>query len=83
MKTLKVGCLMELSGGVQMWKVLGAYLPWKSSNDFTTDASILGWGAYVVNEQSTGGRWTETEHDLHINVLELQAVFLGLQALCY
>ena len=45
----------------------------------TTDASLLGWGA-VVEDQSTGGRWTENESELHINVLELKAVLFGLKA---
>lgn len=44
----------------------------------TTDASNLGWGA-VFNDQSTGGRWSQTEGDFHINVLELIAVELGLK----
>lgn len=43
----------------------------------TTDASKLGWGA-VYNEQSTGGRWTLNESNLHINELELQAIYFGL-----
>ena len=45
-----------------------------------TDASNKGWGA-VMGEEKTGGRWTETESNNHINCLELMAVFLGLKAL--
>ena len=48
---------------------------------FNTDASLLGWGA-VLNEQCTGGRWKDEESRASINVLELQAVSLGLKALC-
>ena len=46
-----------------------------------TDTSNKGWGA-VMGEEKTGGRWTETESNNHINCLELMAVFLGLKALC-
>ena len=46
---------------------------------FISDASKLGWGA-VWKEVSTGGRWTEIEVDLHINVLELKAILFGLQS---
>lgn len=45
----------------------------------TTDASLSGWGA--VWEVSTGGVWSKTEKQAHINELELHAVFLGLQTL--
>ena len=44
-----------------------------------TDASNLGWGAAVDN-QTTGGRWDQIEKEEHINILELKAAFLGLQA---
>ena len=47
----------------------------------TTDASKLGWGA-VLDTQSTGGLWSSTESQNHINYLELLAVFLGLQTFC-
>ena len=41
----------------------------------TTDASMLGWGA-VYKQQSSGGQWTTEETGMHINVLELKAMFL-------
>ena len=44
----------------------------------TTNASKLGWGA-VLGSQSTGGLWSSTENQNHINYL---AVFLGLQTYC-
>ena len=47
----------------------------------TTDASLKGWGATTGSRQ-TQGRWTREEVTLHINILELMAVLLGLQALC-
>ena len=45
----------------------------------TTDASNLGWGA-IFNGQSIGGRWSKEESNMHINELELLAIFLGLQS---
>lgn len=46
-----------------------------------SDASSLGWGAYLVEENiKTGGRWSEDEKARHINILELQAAFFGLKA---
>ena len=44
-----------------------------------TDASNEGWGAVFEGER-TGGRWSESELQFHINVLELRAVLLGLQS---
>ena len=44
-----------------------------------TDASKKGWGA-AVETRSTGGRWTKTEANRHINILELHAALLGLQS---
>lgn len=43
-----------------------------------TDASKLGWGA-VFDGISTGGRWSQEESSLHINVLEMKAVLFGLK----
>ena len=45
----------------------------------TSDASKMGWGATFGN-LSTNGRCSKQESDLHINVLELQATFLAIQA---
>lgn len=45
-----------------------------------TDASKEGWG--VKSENWTfGGRWSEVEKDLHINVLEMKAAFMALQCI--
>ena len=40
----------------------------------------LGWGA-SLSEVRTGGRWSISEASLHINVLELKAIELSIQAL--
>ena len=45
-----------------------------------TDASMSGWGAFSGGK-SAGGRWLLSEID-HINVLELEAVYLGLLTFC-
>jgi len=45
-----------------------------------TDASTEGWGAHILDAQAEG-RWSATQQKLHINVLELLAVLLALQAL--
>ena len=43
-----------------------------------TDASKEGWGAHV-NEFTARGSWSVPESKLHINYLELKAVFLALK----
>ena len=45
----------------------------------TTDASLLGWGA-VYEGKSSGGQWNDEESLLHINALELTAIFFGLKS---
>lgn len=44
----------------------------------TSDASLKGWGA-TCRGTSTGGMSSREERQLHINLLELKAAFLGLQ----
>ena len=43
-----------------------------------TDASKEGWGAHL-NELTARGSWSVPESNLHINYLELKAVFLALK----
>lgn len=43
-----------------------------------TDASLSGWGSFCSGETSNGW-WTLSERGNHINFLELQAIFYGLQ----
>ena len=50
-----------------------------------TDASKEGWGAHL-DEHTARGTWSLPESKLHINHLELKAVFLALKefrTLCY
>ena len=41
-----------------------------------TDASVKGWGAHL-GDLTVSGLWSDTEANLHINILELKAVFFG------
>ena len=53
-------------------------LPLKHALQIFTDASKEGWDAHV-NEYTTRGTWSIPESKLHINYLELKAVFLALK----
>ena len=44
-----------------------------------SDASSSGWGAHLP-AQNVSGVWSDQEKLLHINLLEMNALFLGLQA---
>ena len=39
----------------------------------------MGWGAHLL-DQSVSGLWSNQETSLHINILEMKALFLALQA---
>ena len=44
-----------------------------------TDASLKGWGAHLEHHTASG-LWNQVESRLHINILELKAVFLALKS---
>ena len=44
-----------------------------------SDASCLEWGAHLL-DQHVSGVWSDQEKLLHINLLEMKALFLGLQS---
>ena len=44
-----------------------------------TDAFCAGWGAHLLDQRASG-KWSEEEKMLHINLLEVKAVWLGLQS---
>ena len=44
-----------------------------------SDVSCSGWGAHLL-DQHLSGVWSDQEKLMHINLLELKALFLGLQA---
>jgi len=46
-----------------------------------SDASLTAWGG-VFYDKTTGGHWSESEKNYHINYLELLAVFMTLQSFC-
>ena len=52
--------------------------PIKHALQIFTDASKEGWGAHL-NERTARGSWSLPESKLHINYLELKAVFLALK----
>ena len=52
--------------------------PKKHAMQIFTDASKEGWGAYL-NEHPARATWYLPESKLHINYLELKAVFLALK----
>ena len=52
--------------------------PVRHALEIFTDASKEGWGAHV-NEFTARGSWSVPESKLHINYLELKAVFLALK----
>ena len=52
--------------------------PLKHALQIFTDASKEGWGAHL-NERTARGTWSLPESKLHINHLELKAVFLALK----
>ena len=68
------------------WKnnILGSFNTIRIGNPsftITTDASTTGWGA-VFKNTSTGGQFSITKTLMHINVVELKAIFFGLRSLC-
>ena len=44
-----------------------------------SDVSCSGWGAHLL-DQHVSGVWSDQEKLLHINLLEMKALFLGLQS---
>ena len=44
-----------------------------------SDASRAGWGAHLL-DQSASGVWSYQETSLHVNLLEMKALFLALQS---
>ena len=52
--------------------------PLKHALQIFTDASKKGWGTHL-NERTARGTWSVPESKLHINHLELKAVFLALK----
>ena len=74
----------SLHSHLQCWLEEGNILtgqplhPIKHALQIFTDASKEGWGAHL-NEHTARGTWSLPESMLHINYLELKAVFLALK----
>ena len=51
------------------------------SHQIETDASLVGWGAYQHSDSFVQARWSPSDSLLHINYLELKAVFLAIRSL--
>lgn len=62
----------HLSQGLSFLPVIPDYI-------VTTDASMEGWGGHLQDLQ-VQGKWFSAQRQLHINRLELKAIFLSLQA---
>jgi hypothetical protein len=45
----------------------------------TTDASLNGWRGHM-GDQCVQGQWSHQDKNMHVNILELKAVFLSLKA---
>ena len=59
-------------------KTIAPLNPLKHALQIFTDASKEGWGTHL-NERTARGTWSVPESKLHINHLELKAVFLALK----
>ena len=71
---------------LEWWVSCGNSLPPRSLSPFsqditiTSDASLKGWGAWN-SSSSVHGKWSSSERELHINILELKSVFLSFLSL--
>ena len=54
------------------------FIPPKTDLVLFTDASLSGWGASLSSGEYFSGFWSNEESNLHINLLELKAVFLAV-----
>ena len=74
----------HLKSHLQWWLVSANTMKGRSLHQaqtnitMTTDASMYGYGGHVGNH-FIQGTWSETQQKLHINYLELEAVFLTLK----
>ena len=53
--------------------------PSAPNRELVTDASLEGWGAYLLKGGETRGSWSLQEKSRHINYLEMLAVFNALR----
>ena len=55
--------------------------PFSASLTLYSDASLSGWGGWTCDDREAFGQWSPEEKELHINVLELQAVIFLFRCL--
>ena len=55
------------------------WTPPPASLDIHTDASLQGWGAHSADARQLSGLWSPMFVRLHINILELVAVYLAIK----
>ena len=82
---MKIPCSEILKSHLSWWRdpnnvLIGSPLRAEEHNILLlTDASVKGWGAHL-EDKTVSGLWSDTEKNLHINVLELKAVFLAIRS---
>ena len=86
----QIGMTMEILQHLKWWLQEDLYhqgIPLRidpPSHTIFIDASLSGWGAHVEPEGLLfHGVWTEDQSRLHINVLEMKAIFLSLSQAVY
>ncbi|KAI5633109.1 hypothetical protein NE865_14168 [Phthorimaea operculella] len=70
--------LLDLTWWFQNYQSRSLIWPAPASHYIITDASGIGWGAYV-DERYLQGPWTRNEQTLHANLKELLVIYLVLQ----
>ena len=84
----KVPVSPSLLNSLQWWlnpRVLQVGVPFPTpspTRTLTTDASKKGWGSHMLHYRLSGV-WSPFQSKLHINILELRAVFLSLRRLLH
>ncbi|VDI26756.1 Hypothetical predicted protein, partial [Mytilus galloprovincialis] len=82
---IKIPFSKHLKGHLRWWLkienlVIGRSItPWETSITVTTDASNSGYGGHINNSLIVQGTWSVEEKLLHINSLEMEAVFLTVK----
>ncbi len=79
--TLSEGAILDLRWWISNLSIVNgkSLISAKPSLIIYSDASLLGWGA-VCNNVTANGPWSSSDSSRHINELELQAAFNGLQS---
>ena len=82
----KVSLSEDARSDLDWWTSHGSSLPPRTLSSFsadivlTSDASGDGWGAWTPSS-SVHGKWSISERELHINILELKSALLSFESL--